>query len=122
MLVAMLLMPALVRSVPAVAVPMPFNVSHYPISSEADRRQAAVELVPTPATAVSGPPHAVITSASSNGALRPPTTSAGTPRFNWALTILGLYELRRLRDADSFARGMVGRHSNRRVSRPTRFV
>jgi beta-lactamase regulating signal transducer with metallopeptidase domain len=92
-LVAMLLMPALVRSVPAVAVPMPFNVSHFPISSEADRRQAAVEFVPTPATALSGPPHAAITSASSNGALRPPTTPARTPRLNWALTILGLYEL-----------------------------
>ncbi len=91
-LVAMLFMPALIRSTPVIAVPMPFNAPPFPVSFEAGHREAAVKFVPARSTASGGRAGAVIGRGSSNGTLRPPPTPVKAP-VNWLALALRLYEL-----------------------------
>jgi beta-lactamase regulating signal transducer with metallopeptidase domain len=93
-LVAMLLMPALVRSVPAIPVPIPVAAPAYPSSSEVDLREAAREAAATRSEgSVRGSVDSSHDIESSDATLRTATIPVGTRRVNWVLLTSGLYGL-----------------------------
>ena len=93
-LVAMLFMPALVRSVPAIAVPIPVAAPAYPSSSEVDLREAAHEAAATRSEgSIRGSVDSSHAIESSDATLRTATIPVGTRRVNWVLLTSGLYGL-----------------------------
>jgi beta-lactamase regulating signal transducer with metallopeptidase domain len=93
-LVAMLFMPALVRLVPAIAVPIPVGTPASPSSSEVNVREAAREAAATRSEgSVRGSVNSSHGLESSDAALRPATIPVRTPRVNWVLITLGVYVL-----------------------------
>jgi beta-lactamase regulating signal transducer with metallopeptidase domain len=93
-LVAMLLMPVLVRSVPAIAVPIPLAASAFPSSSDVKLREAVREPAPTrSAEFVRGSVDGSHGSGLSDAARRPPAIPVKTLRVDWVLLTSGLYGL-----------------------------
>jgi beta-lactamase regulating signal transducer with metallopeptidase domain len=93
-LVAMLFMPALVRSVPAMTVPIPFAGPASPSTAEVDLREAAREAAATPSEgSVRGSVDSSHGIESSDATRRTATIPVRTPRVNWVLLTPGLYGL-----------------------------
>ena len=93
-LVAMLFMPALVRTVPAIAVPMWPAVPAQPLSIDGGRREASTE--PAHRGSTDSAPGSVDRSFgtdSSNPPLEPAIVAPRAPRVSWLLVTLALYEL-----------------------------
>jgi len=95
-LIAMLLMPALVRFIPAIAVPVPGVASALPSSFDGEPREAVREGTLTRSTeSVRGGVAGAGSRRSelSDAALAPPTIAVETLRVNWQFLISGLYGL-----------------------------
>jgi uncharacterized protein (TIGR03435 family) len=91
-LVSMLLMPALVRTVPVIAVPMSLAVPALPLSADVDRREASSMSVRTASIdAASASVGSSFSIEPSDSALQRAPVSSRTPRVSWLLVTLALY-------------------------------